>query len=151
MSAAVASPPVMLLSRLLLAAAFLYAGVDKALHPQEFATQVAAYRILPLSLVTLVAVTLPWIELLAGACLLVGFLSESAALVLGASSLVFAVAAGSAVVRGLSIECGCFSTSASGLVGWGHVALDLALVGLAAIVLWKGPGPWALDRLIPED
>lgn len=140
-----------LVARLILAAVFLYAGVDKALHPDEFASQIAGYRLLPASLVTLAAVWMPWLELLAGSFLAFGLLSESSALLLGAMSLLFASATGSAMARGLNIECGCFSTSASGSVTWGHVVLDLALVALAALVLAKGPGPCAVDRLIPRD
>ncbi len=135
-----------LVARLALAAIYLYAGWDKALHPAEFASQVAAYRLVPANLVTLVAVWLPWLELLAGFCLALGFLAESSALVLGLLSLGFGAGTASALVRGLAIDCGCFSTSASGPVSWGHVALDLGLVALAALVLWRGPGPLALDR-----
>lgn len=136
-----------LLARLVLAGLYLYAGIDKALHPAEFASQVAAYRLLPASLVTLVAIWMPWLELLAGSCLAFGLLSESSALLLGLLSLAFAGGTASAMARGLDIECGCFSTSASGPVTWGHVGLDLALVGLAAVVLLRGPGPMALDGL----
>lgn len=140
-----------LLARLILAGVFLYAGWDKILHPASFTAQVAAYGLLPSELLTLVALTLPWLEVLAGVCLLVGFLSESSALVLGLLSLGFAGAVTSANLRGLDIECGCFSTTRSGPADWNHVLLDLALVALAAVVLTRGPGPWALDRLLPPD
>lgn len=140
-----------LIARLVLAGVFLYAGVDKALHPQDFAGQIAGYRLLPASLVTLAAVWMPWLELLAGSCLAFGFLTESSAVVLGALSLLFASATGSAMARGLNIECGCFSTTGSGAVTWGHVLFDLVLVGLAVLVLAKGPGPWAMDRLVPVE
>lgn len=140
-----------LAARLILAAVFLYAGVDKALHPGDFAGQIAGYRLLPAWAVTLAAVWMPWLELVAGSCLAFGLLTESSALVLGSLSLVFAGATGSAVLRGLDIECGCFSTRASGAVGWDHVLLDLALVALAGLVLVRGPGPWAMDRAIPPD
>lgn len=143
--------PVLLWARLILAAVFLYAGWDKVLHPEDFASQVAAYRLIPRELVTLVAMALPWLELLAGGLLLVGFLSASNALVLGMLSLGFAGGAALALARGLNIECGCFSTSSSGMVDWGHVGLDLALLGLALLVLARGPGPWALDALVPGE
>jgi len=141
--------PVQLLLRLTLAAVFLHAGWDKAWHPAGFASQVAAYRLVPAELVTLVAVWLPWLELVAGGLLALGLLTESSALVLGLLSLAFGAGATSALVRGLAIDCGCFSTSASGPVSWGHVALDLALAALAVGVLCRGPGPLALDRRLP--
>jgi len=133
-----------LVARLILAGVFLYAGWDKLHHPFDFASQVAGYRLLPSELIALAAVSLPCIELLAGGSLLLGFLAESSAAVLGALSLGFAGAVSSALLRGLSIECGCFSSSPS-LVSWGHVAGDVCLAALAVVILLRGPGPWALD------
>ena len=130
--------------RLALAAIFLAAGLAKVGDPAEFAAQVAAYGVLPPpSWIAVVALALPWIEVLAGGCLLAGVLCDGAALLLGALGLGFLGAVGSAVARGLDIECGCFSVATR--VGWPHLALDLLVVALAVGVAWWGPGRFSLD------
>lgn len=130
-------------ARILLAAVFLFAGLSKVGDPQTFASQVAAYQVLPLQWVTLVAIALPWIELVCGLCLTLGFLTESSALVLAALSTSFGLAVASALARGLNLECGCFSLSMQ--LNWAHLALNLALLGLALLILRLGPGSASLD------
>lgn len=70
------------LARLVLAGVFIAASLPKLAQPLAFAQTVANYRLLPESAVTLTALALPWLELVAGGALLVGFLSDSAALLL---------------------------------------------------------------------
>ena len=48
---------------------FFYAGLQKYLHPYEFAEAVMAYQMLPVSLVGVVVAVLPWVEIAAGLCL----------------------------------------------------------------------------------
>ena len=136
----------LLACRLVLAAVFLATGLDKARHPGLFAEQVAAYQLIPATWVTLVALVLPHLEILAGACLFVGFLGPSSALVLGTLSLVFGAAVSSALARGMDIACGCLSSSASP-VGWGHVALDLLLLAMAVALYRGGTGPLSVDHV----
>ena len=133
----------LLAGRLGLGLTFCAAGAAKVGDPQAFAAQLAAYHLLPERWLTLVALALPEVELLAGACLSAGFLAESSALVLGTLSLAFVGALGSALARGLDIECGCFSGAAH--VSLGQVGLDLILLVLALAVLRWGPGAVALD------
>lgn len=96
------------LCRLLLGGVFLYAGVVKALDPAGFAGEVANYQILSYRLNYLVAVVLPWVEMLAGVLLVINRKVRPATLVLGGLNLVFIVALSSLIVRGLHIDCGCF-------------------------------------------
>ncbi|MBI3928561.1 MAG: DoxX family membrane protein [Armatimonadetes bacterium] len=132
--------------RLLLGAAFVYASLDKIVDPGAFADVVLGYQLLHPKLVTLVAVVLPWIELLAGGLLLIGFLSESCALILGGLSVVFGLAVSSALARGLDIQCGCFSVaSGSDPVAWSHLVLDGLLLLLSSAVLKLGPGVFSVD------
>jgi hypothetical protein len=67
--------------RLLLGGIFLYTAVPKLLHPDAFARLVNGYHVLHPELVNLVGITLPWMELTVGACLVLGLRSQSAALV----------------------------------------------------------------------
>jgi putative oxidoreductase len=120
-----------------LALTFLAAGLPKLLaEPAEFAQTIRNYRFLPETLINWAAVTLPWLETLAGLALLTGVLRRSAALVTAVLAMVFMAALLSAMQRGLRIDCGCFGAAGSaGLVSGTHVALDLVLVLLSLFVL----------------
>jgi uncharacterized membrane protein YphA (DoxX/SURF4 family) len=107
------SRPLQLLARLVLGGIFIYASLDKIVHPQEFARIVANYGILPDFLVTLPALVLPWLELVAGLCLVSGLWARSAAFLLSLLLLAFILALGVNAIRGIDVSCGCFSTSAS--------------------------------------
>ena len=107
------SPPLQALCRLALGGIFIYASLDKIAHPQEFARIIANYSILPDFLVTLPALALPWVELIAGLSLVAGLWTRSSALLLCLLLLVFMAALGFNALRGISLSCGCFSTSAS--------------------------------------
>lgn len=105
--------PLQLLCRLVLGGIFIYASLDKIAHPGEFAKIIANYAILPDFLVTLPALALPWVELVAGLCLVVGLWTRSSALLLSLLLLLFTAALGINALRGISMSCGCFSTSAA--------------------------------------
>jgi len=107
------SAPLQLLCRLALGGIFIYASLDKIAHPREFAKIIANYAILPDFLVTLPALVLPWLELAAGLCLVVGLWTRSSALLLSLLLLAFILALGFNALRGIDLNCGCFSTSAS--------------------------------------
>lgn len=100
------------LSRLLLAAVFIYSGYIKADDPVAFAGQVANYQLLPYAWNYLVAATLPYLELLCGVLLLLNQRVRPAVLVLFFLNLVFMLILSSAIVRGLDIDCGCFNPEA---------------------------------------
>ena len=113
MKRVLASTPLQLLARLVLGGIFIYASLDKIAHPEEFAKIISNYSILPDLLVTLPALVLPWLELIAGLCLVAGLWRHSSALVLSLLLLVFITALGFNALRGIRLSCGCFSTSAS--------------------------------------
>lgn len=99
-------------SRLLLAAVFIYAGVIKANDVVGFAGEIANYQILPYAWNFLVAATLPYLELLCGILLLLNMRVRPAVLVLFALNIIFIFALISAIVRGFDIDCGCFRPDA---------------------------------------
>ena len=68
--------------------------------------------------VLLLAVTLPWLEVVVGLMLVTGFWRREAATVTAGLLVVFVVAVSLALLRGIDIEnCGCFSVSGTGLAG----------------------------------
>jgi hypothetical protein len=62
----------------------------------------------------------------------------------------FATAIGSAVVRGLSLSCGCFGPADRTTTSWTEVGRDVAFAAVAAFVAWRAPGMLALDRRIGD-
>jgi uncharacterized membrane protein YphA (DoxX/SURF4 family) len=95
------------LLEIILGAIFVYAGLLKHLHPEEFAEAVAAYQLLPVSLVGAVAAALPWVEIAAGLFLAVGLKRRSCLLLLGAMIGGFLLVLFITAARGLKIDCGC--------------------------------------------
>jgi uncharacterized membrane protein YphA (DoxX/SURF4 family) len=135
-----------------MAAVFIAAAIPKIAAPDLFAGNVHNYQILPAWGVNVLAIVLPWLELLSGVGLALGIWSRACAVTMAALLLVFTSAYVSARVRGLDIACGCFEVGseaepASAL--W--IALrDLALLLAAGLLAWfdGGPRPWAvLQRL----
>jgi len=138
--------PSLLLARLILGGTFLYASLDKIAEPGAFARAISNYHLAPAWSLGFLAATMPWVEALAGVLLLAGLMTAGASLVVAVLSATFAVAISSALWRGLDVQCGCFTLQAAAArAGWGHVGLDLALVALALVILWHGPGMLALD------
>jgi len=122
--------------RLLLGSIFLAAAIPKLLHPAEFARLINGYRVLHPDLVNLAGITLPWVELAAGAFLLVGVLPQSAAMLAAGLLVAFLGGGFLALVRGLRIECGCFFPFlGGGRLGWDLFPRDLALLLLALQVM----------------
>jgi len=147
------SPRALLLLRLILGAFFVYASLDKIWSPAAFAKIVYQWQVVGPVPSNLVAVTLPWVELLAGLLLLAGVWKREAALVVALMLVVFLVAAGSVMARGIDVEnCGCVSVAktepASAFppawtrgVGWFLVARNLVLLGAALALAAPGPAP----------
>jgi uncharacterized membrane protein YphA (DoxX/SURF4 family) len=127
-------PVIQVLARLALAAVFLWAAIPKIGDPAVFARDIANYRLLPGALVHPLAVTLPWIEIVAATLLVLGLWTRAAALVCTGLLFVFSVALAAAVARGLDIECGCFGKAEGSRVGWADVARD-ALFLIPGVVL----------------
>jgi len=90
---------------------FIYASIDKIITPAQFARVVYNYHLAPAELVNLVAVIMPWVELICGISLILGIYKEGSLLILGFLLLVFAVSIGINLFRGVDLECGCFTVS----------------------------------------
>src|ERR1051325_8787718 len=82
-----------LLVRIVLAGLFILAGTLKLSNPQEFPNAVLAFKIIPLPsgdpIVVLTTFVVPWTEIIAGLCLLVGLWARSSALVISLMLIVF--------------------------------------------------------------
>jgi uncharacterized membrane protein YphA (DoxX/SURF4 family) len=144
-------PRLHLVLRLLLGGLFVYASLDKIASPAAFARIIYQWQIGGPVASNVVAVTLPWVELVAGALLIAGAWRKEAALVIALLLVVFLGAAGSVLARGIDVlNCGCTSvasaeTAASWPPAWtrgvGWFLLTRNLVLLAAALLLVGVQP----------
>jgi uncharacterized membrane protein YphA (DoxX/SURF4 family) len=142
-----------LILRLIVGAVFIASAVAKIWNVQispahgiqfshvpdltTFSQDVANYHVPPRALGNLVAITLPWIELLAGVQLVFGIWKRASALVITAMMVVFLIAIGQAVARGFNINCGCFGTVDARKVGVTALAEDAVLLAMAAWLAWR--------------
>jgi putative oxidoreductase len=130
-----------------LGALFVYASVDKIASPQAFAKIVYHYglvgpsRALGYTPANLVAIVLPWLELVCGLLLIGGFWRREAAALTALMLVVFIGAVGWALAHGIDIaNCGCFSVSGEGRgAGLKLILGDLGLLAAAVYLVVLPP------------
>lgn len=138
--------PAVTVARLAIGGLLLVAGGLKIGHPVALAAALAGYRLLPSGLVAGVAIVLPFFEVFVGLYLLVGLFTRIVACIAAVMFLIYAGAIGSAIVRHLPVNCGCFGPADVATADWPHVGFDLALAALALFIALCAPGALALDR-----
>lgn len=136
-----------LAARLYLGILFVVAAWHKILDPGAFALDVATYQFLPLPLINLFALGLPFVEVLAGAMLVLGLRVRAAALLVTLMMVAFLIALGHALHLGLDMSCGCFAAGETAdPISWRTIVRDLAWLGLAMYVLVLDRRPLGVER-----
>jgi uncharacterized membrane protein YphA (DoxX/SURF4 family) len=136
----------LLIFRIVLGGLFVYAGTVKVADPLGFAQDIRNYRLVGPTLSFVAALVLPWLEILAGACLVAGVGKRGAALVVTGLLVFFIVLTLVTMARGLDVDCGCFG-SLSRKSGWGVVFEDLGMLYLGfCVLLAPGKGRSRKDR-----
>ena len=97
--------------RFVLGAVFIWAGSTKIADPYDFAAVISTYQLLPEPLVNLVAIWLPWVEVLSGTLLIFGIWLAGSLLVINAFLIMFTEVLLSNWIRGIEADCGCFALS----------------------------------------
>jgi len=126
-----------LVVRLGLGCLLLWSSLPKIRQPYDFLSGVYNYELVGPKLGVLVAMTLPWAELLVGICLVGGIFVSGALLVSIGMAAMFAFVLASALYRGLEISCGCFSASGGGVIGYSTLIRACAIL-LASIAAYIG-------------
>ena len=136
-----------LLAALVLGGSFVYAALShKITDPPDFSKAVLNYKLVPWYAVNMVAIFLPWVELLGGIAVISGLGRRGGALALFFLCAVFIAALSYNLYRGHPTICGCFTTFAEG-EKWTpeyklqkmrtEILLDVGLLILAAQVLYS--------------
>lgn len=133
--------------RLFLGIIFIYASLDKIAHPDQFARIVFNYHLLPGYLVNLVALILPVAEFIAGVCLITGTLYAGARDFILIMLVVFMVAIGINAIRGVDLECGCFTVSSRAKSASFQLLMkDLGYLIIGLILLVSTSRRWMVDN-----
>ena len=109
-----------------------------------------AYELLPLSITNLFALVVAWAELVTGVMLVVGLRLRQSAGAIFLLLFMFTVAIITTLVRGLAIDCGCFSNEGGSTTNYTLVIRNLFLMAGAAIVMRFGTDYLTVDSLLPR-
>jgi uncharacterized membrane protein YphA (DoxX/SURF4 family) len=141
-----------LVARLVVGGVWLWAGLLKVTETEASVTAVRGYQLLSPSLADAVGRVLPMVEVVLGACLILGLLTRVAGGVSALLQLAFIIGIASVWARGISINCGCFGNggydpNAASHYPW-EIARDVGLLALSVYVAWLRRTPLALDNVL---
>ena len=141
-----------LAARWILGFTFIYASFHKIISPADFAKIVYGYGLFPAGLINLIAIIIPFLELVGGLALLLGYYPRSAAVIINGLLLAFIVVLSINLVRGHEFDCGCFSAGQSGYASSPKVTLlrDIIyfILGLQ-VILFSGVRRISIKRTSP--
>jgi uncharacterized membrane protein YphA (DoxX/SURF4 family) len=136
-------------ARVLLGGWFVYSGGVKLFSSglEQFTRDIANYKLVAPPLDAVAAYAVPWFEIMAGVCLIVGILRRGAILTLAGLVGVFAFCIGWAWIHQLDISCGCHGGDAP-IQYWSKAA---EFTGYFLLLAWlwrreRQPGPRASNQ-----
>lgn len=124
---------ILFLFRLVLGFVFIYAGIEKIADPHGFSTSISNYKLFPLFSINLIAIPLPWFEVVAGVLLIFGIAVKENALMLNVLLFLFIVAIAISLFRGLDIDCGCFGSDSQ--IGFLKIVENFVLLFFGIILM----------------
>ncbi|GBD89028.1 methylamine utilization protein MauE [bacterium BMS3Abin03] len=128
----------LLILRILLAFVFIYAGTEKISNPSDFSQSIANYKLLPIFLVNIFAIILPWIELVSGLLLLFGVAVKENSAIISFLLMIFIIAIVISLIRGLNIDCGCFGTNTGTKIGFTKLIENFVLLIFSFLLMKYG-------------
>ena len=141
-----------LAARWILGLTFIYASLHKILAPADFAKIVYGYNLFPEIFINLIAIIIPFLELVTGFALIIGFYPRSAAITINGLLLAFIVMLTINLIRGHEFDCGCFSTGEGGHTETPEMTIvrDIIyfIIGLL-VILFSGVRRISIKRLPP--
>jgi uncharacterized membrane protein YphA (DoxX/SURF4 family) len=141
-----------LVARLLVGGVWLYAGLIKVGSPESSVTAVRGYQLLSTGLAETVGHVLPMLEIVVGACLILGLLTRIVGGLSALMQIAFIIGIASVWARGIEINCGCFgdggpNPKASAQYPW-EIARDVGLLALSVFLVLRRSTPLAVDGLL---
>ena len=131
--------------RVFLGSMFVYSSIHKIQSPNEFAFAIRGYELLPIGLTNLFALFVAWSEAVAGIMLILGVMTRKAAGAVFIMLVMFTVAILTTVIRGMAIDCGCFSNEGGHPTTFPLIIRNLFLIAGAAMVMLFDRGDWGVS------
>jgi uncharacterized membrane protein YphA (DoxX/SURF4 family) len=124
-----------LIARWVVGLLFVLASLHKILQPGVFAQIVYSYQLFPDFSINLIAIFLPFVELVAGLALVCGIYPRAAAAIVNALLVAFMVIIAINLTRGHAFDCGCFPTFITRLFADAPINMLIRNAGLLALSL----------------
>lgn len=120
-------------SQIVIGIVFAIASLSKIGDLGAFAAQVHNFRLAPVWSENLLAMTLPWVELLAALSLVLGIRPRAGAAIVTLLMVAFTAGVAIAMARGLDFECGCFGTADQSRVGAVKLAENVGFLAVSIV------------------
>jgi len=124
------------ISRIIVGFIFIVASIPKIADPAAFAKSMEAYSLFPNFILPGAALVVPWLELVLGLLLIFGILLRGSSLLSSILFIFFSIIIAISLLRGLSIDCGCFGTDGAAL-SLKRLFEDLGLLILSIQIFYK--------------
>ena len=137
-----------LAARWILGLTFIYASYSKILYPADFAKIIFGYELFPHALINLIAIILPFLELVSGVALICGIYPRSSVLIINMLLAAFIVLLSVNLIRGHEFDCGCFAfrNSESTATAEGTLVRDFIYLALGLqVFFFRRPRRWCIQ------
>ncbi len=124
--------------RLFIGSTFIFASWHKIVSPDQFAAILYGYAVFPHQFINVLAIVMPFVELVCGISVITGLLKRSGLLLINAMLASFIFLISFNLIRGHEFDCGCFSLGDTKGT-WSSVWLlvrDFAMLG-AGVYLFR--------------
>lgn len=122
-------PIVLMILRASVSIVFVYAGVEKAMRPSDFAETIANFHLVSRPIGAAIALYLPYLEIICGIALLTYRFRAGSLLLLLIMSVLFMVVHLSAIWRDIDPKCGCLGANTSSNLSLLIDVMVIALLG----------------------
>ena len=140
------NPYLSLIIRIALGGIFVLWSISKIADANGFAESIDNYQILSNPFIGIMALTLPWIELVCGLFLIVGIRLKANSAIIAAMLFIFIIAISSAMLRGISSNCGCGSDEAVA-IGLPKLIEDILMLAGALYIYFYPVKTITIERL----
>jgi uncharacterized membrane protein YphA (DoxX/SURF4 family) len=107
---------------------YVFAGLSKALHFNEFCSTIFTFHLVPESFITSIAVIIVTVEIVFGIGLFFQIKPHICARVLCVLTIFFTVVIILAMVENIQTDCGCFGGLIESEIGWRSLVRNLILI-----------------------